>query len=71
MFASSHRFSLHDGFFCDFAAALGFSNPVALAYILLAIWFLIGAATVYLVAYRPAGRSPQTAGWAVAVACGQ
>jgi len=71
MFAPSQRFSLYDGFFADLAAALGFSNPVAFAYILLTTWFLIGAAVVYLVAYHPRRRSTQPLAWAVAVAHGQ
>jgi len=71
MFASSPRFSLYDGFFADFAVGLGFSDPVAFAYILLASWFLIGAAVVYLIAYRPRRRSPRSLAWAVSVACRQ
>lgn len=70
MFASSQRFSLYDGSFGDFATALGFTDPVALAYILFAVWFLIGAAVVYLVAYRPRKRPDRAAEWAVPVVCG-
>jgi hypothetical protein len=69
VFASSHRFSLYDGFFADFASALGFSDPATFAYVLLATWFVIGAAIVYLVAYRPRIRSPRSLEWAVSVAC--
>jgi len=71
MFASSHRFSIQDGLFLDVAASLGLSDPVVFAYGLLVIWFLIGAAAVYLVAYRPRRRSHRALGWAVSVACGQ
>lgn len=74
MFASSHRFSLYHAFFADFAAALGFSDPVAFAYILLMTWFLIGAAVVYVLAYRAprnSRRAPRAVAWAVSVAAGQ
>jgi hypothetical protein len=71
MFASSNRFSLQEGLFADLALSLGFSNPVAFAYVLLLLCFLIGAAVVYLVAYRPRGPSRpsrRAVAWAVSVA---